>query len=163
MKNQIRKLIREKIQKLFEMQEFQGEEVAQLEKSKAIYTLPRKGIADDINTFNQLQAEKEKDETAEQREAELDNEFETPASNNGTAPTLTNVYENASVVGGVVAQMQNLDSERGGTRPPKAVYPFGKEQQKAIEDFNDNIDRDLNQIQYPGDTEGMLPANNKHF
>lgn len=157
MKNYIRKIIREEIDKLFEVQDFQMASEEELAKTKALYKIPRKGIDDMINYANIIATELEQDKSEEEKQEDLDKNTEYPAPNAFTAPTSTNVYETYTFYGGTQAAQDNLDFDRGvGVQ----TGFLDKDAQETVDWFNDNIKRELSGIKYPGDTGGMTPPGN---
>jgi len=171
----IRKIVKKEIDGLFEALEFQADSARQLGVSMALNKLPRKGIDDSINNFNQVEFETSQQDSEEEREEELNNRFKDTSSNAYTAPTLTNLYEEVDageeveinedaeinedigVNASASLGQDNLDFDRG-TRSPKAS--LGAETAETVKYFNDNIDRALNQIKYPGNTNDMFPPAN---
>jgi len=150
----IRKLIREAVDKLFELQRFQGEEAEQLSMSTAMHTLPRKGLDDSINNWNQVEAQRDGMKTGEELEDEWDSNSNTP-SPAYMAPTSTNLYEGLN--SDAANASKNLDFDRG-TRPPGGG--IGADAQAVVDEFNDNINRELDDVKYPGVTSGMFPPTN---
>ena len=156
-KQQIRKLIREEINKVFEFFDFQIDSAEQIETSKALHTLPRKGISDEINNINLIDFEQnQKNKKANGYDENFD-DVTVPSLNNGIAPTLTNLYEDATVNKDAQAAMFNLDYSNN---PEKNKGEFGEETKKTVKDFNDNINRELNQIAYVANVDNLKPITN---
>lgn len=150
----LRKIVRSHINEIYE---FQDEMASQISMNKAVYELPRKGMDDSINNFNQVNAQKKEKETERDREEENDKLFNSPTLNSYTAPTLTNIYEDATVNLDAQVSQDNLDREIQQNPFPNS----DDDKQKVIDFFNSNIDIILNKIKYPGNTDNMTPPNNK--
>jgi len=156
-KQQIRRLIREEINKVFEFFDFQIDSAEQIETSNALHALPRKGIADNINNINIIDFEQNKKNKKTNDYEEDFDDVTVPSLNNGIAPTLTNLYEDATVNKDAQAGMLNLDYSNN---PEKNKGEFGEETKKAVKDFNDNINRELNQITRITDVDNLKPGTN---
>ncbi len=157
MKNQIRKTIREEIQKLFELESFQTDAAEQLAMNISLHKLPRKGMDDSINYFNQVQLQKEKEKSQEEKEKEVEDGFGLPSSS-PNAPVLTNVYgESYGMYGSTHAAQQNLDWER--PLEPKKGF-FSQEVQDEFDLHNNNIERELKTLP-PGNSREGGVKNNK--
>lgn len=154
---EIRNFIRKEIKKIFESFEFEVAAAEQLAKTSSIYALPRKGISDTINNFNLLSIEQDKKKSEEEKEEEQKQMFKILPANAAIAPTLTNLYEDASVNATSQSQQDNLDFDRI-KGPMKAS--LGKETEKAVEDFNNNIEMTLKKVKYPGKTDAKYPPIN---
>ena len=162
MKNLIRKIIREQISKLFELEQFETKSAEQLAQSMALYKFPRKGVDDMINNFNQVEFEREK--TEEEKEQKLKDAARTPSINGPMATTLTNLYESEieesyGIYGSTEAGKLNLD-KTPIIQPINKKVSLGKETEEKVSEFNNNIDIEMNQIKYPGNTNGTKPPIN---
>jgi len=141
LKFRIKKLIKEELNKFFEALDFQADAAEQIAMNMSLFKLPRKGMDDSINNFNIIQTQKEKLETPEEKEEDLDNGFEAPAFNTPNAATKTNIYEAEGVVGmygGTTAMQVGLD--KINVPMPST---FGKEAEDEFALHNDNIERTL--------------------
>ena len=164
MEDLIRKLIREEINRLFEIMDFQSAAAEQIATNMSLFRLPRKGIDDSINIFNQVQFDKDKEKNQEEKEAEPGETMGYPAFNTANATTRTNIYESEKEVkesygiyGSTDAAQQNLDWER---LPEKKTGEFSKEAEAEFDMHNDNINRSLHEVP-PGDCRTGAVVNNK--
>jgi hypothetical protein len=163
MKNKLRKLIREEINNLFESLGFQSSAAEQIATNMALFKIPRKGIDDSINYYNQIQSYLDKNEPEEEKEEEIKNNFEVPDFNNPNAATRTNIYESegieesCGIYGSTEAAKKNLDRE---IKPSPKTANFGKESQEEFELRNDNINQELTYIP-PGESRKDGVSNNK--
>lgn len=154
---EIRNVIRDEIKKMFESFDFEVASAEQLAKTSSIYSLPRKGINDTINNYNLVSIEQDKKKSEQEKEEEQKQMFKILPANAAIAPTLTNLYEDASVNATSQPQQDNLDFD-SGNRPIKAS--LGKDTEKAVSDFNNNIEMSLKKIKYPGKTDAKYPPVN---
>lgn len=160
MKAIIRKIIKEQISLLFEMQNFEIKSQEQLATTETMNVLPRRGIADSINNENLIFTDNEDKDPIESAEETVTNNFDTAVANAYTAPTLTNMFENASVNSTASLEAQNLD---------RVIVPntnsLGNKTKELVDFLNNNIERELNMIKSVGDNENMLPPINSvgHF
>lgn len=163
LKFRIKKLIKETIEKLFEVQGFQSAATEQMATNMSLFKFPRKGIDDSINNYNLVQSYLDKINSEEEREIGLEDEFDVPAQNTPNASVSTNVYESKEIeesygmYGSTTAAQKNLDCERP-TSPTTAN--FNKDAQDEFDLYNDNIDRSLNEIP-PGNSRSNGTSNNK--
>ncbi len=157
-KHIITKLIQNEINNLFEILDFQMDSEQQIATTSAIHKLPRKGIDDTINNINQIAFDNYNKKTEEEKNDEFKNNANIPQSNVTIVLTLTNIYEDTTVNLDAQSGQDNLDFDRG-TRPAKAS--LGKESEKAIEDFNDNIDVTLNKVKRLSNANNLKPPMNK--
>lgn len=158
LKIRIKKIIKEEIDKIFEALDFQSDAAEQIAMNMTVFKLPRKGIDDSINNFNIIQAQKEKLETPEEKEEDLENGFEVPAFNTPNAATKTNIYEAegaAGMYGGTTAMQAGLDKVNN---PMPAT--FGKEAEDEFALYNDNIERALKE-KPAGNARAGISVNNK--
>ena len=162
LKFKIKKLIKEEINKLFEALDFQADAAEQIAMNMTAFKLPRKGIDDSINNFNIIQTQKEKLETPEEKEEDLENGFEAPAFNTPNAATKTNIYEAEGadgMYGGTIAMQVGLDKVNN---PMPAT--FGKEAEDEFALYNDNIERALKEKPAGPARSGSSPNNkSKNF
>lgn len=173
LKFRIKKLIKEEIRKLFEILDFQADSAEQIATNSSLFKLPRKGIDDTINNYNQAKYFMSKyesgDEDGEKKEEEL-NKFSPPELSPAGAPVSTNIYESDkeikkvqenfndnNIYDGTAAAMQNLDWERPVS--PRTAN-FGKDSQDEFDLYNDNIDMALKEIPAGNSREGGI-SNNK--
>jgi hypothetical protein len=163
-KNKIRNIIREEIKKIFEISNFQTAAAEQLATNMALYKLPRKGIDDSINNFQELQYQIDKIKQPDQEhEEELENNFKSPSANYPSASVRTNIYEKKEVeegygmYGSTEAAKKNLDWERL-KEPVKGA--FSQEAQDEFDLHNNNIKRSLEEIP-PGNSREKGIKNNK--
>jgi len=159
LKFRIKKLIKEELNKIFEALDFQADAAHQIAMNMSLFKIPRKGIDDSINNFNIIQTQKEKLENSEEKEEDLETNFQVPPSNTQNAVVKTNMYE-AEGIGmydSTVAMQQNLDVEK--TVPPKTSN-FSKETEDEFKLHNDNIERALKEIP-PGNARSGAITNNK--
>lgn len=152
LKFKIRKLIKEEIDKLFEIQGFQTDSAEQMAQNIARFNLPIVGIHPSINDFNLIQTELDKEQSEEEKEEELNNKFKIPSLNTLGATTMTNIFED---VCNSMAAQDNLDTEMD-----PSPSTFGKEAQEEFDLHNDNIKRDLISVP-PGNSRENGVSNNK--
>lgn len=169
LKFKIKKLIKEEIDKLFESLEFQNAAAQQIATNMALFKIPRKGMDDSINYFDQVQFQLNKEKSQEEREKDVEDEFETPSPNTPSAPVTTNVFESDekkkvkenfndnNIYDGTTAAMKNLDWERPAS--PKTAK-FSKDAQDEFDLHNDNINRALKEIPAGNSRDGGV-TNNK--
>ena len=147
------------IRKILEATFFQADGAEEMARSQALYKLPRMGIAQNINNFNQIEMDSKNKQTEEDKEDVVDQLFDQPTPEH-SARVATNMYENNYLNPQPNPIQQPLDAQ--------SLSPFivnkgthGEAVQSAIDYFNDNIARDLHQVKYPGDTEGMKPPSSR--
>jgi len=163
LKFRIKKLIKEELDKLFEVLDFPTTAVEQMAMNMSLFKLPRKGMDDSINNYNLVQACLDKEDSPEEKEEEVIDKFNSPAINSGGATVSTNIYEakeieeSYGIYGSTQAAQQNLDSD-GGV-PPKTAS-FTKDAQEEFDLHNNNIDRELKEIPAGDSREGGV-SNNK--
>jgi hypothetical protein len=163
MKNYIRKIIKEEIQKLFEIADFENAAAQQIATNMSLFKLPRKGIDDSINYFDQLQFQISNDQIQKGEEQDLNDKFDVPALNTPNAMVATNVYESKKVkesygiYGSTEAAKKNLDYDR---TTDVATASFSQDAQDEFDWHNDNIERSLNEIP-PGNSRENQVSNNK--
>jgi len=167
LKFRIKKLIKEEINKLFETLGFQGDSAQQIATNMALFKLPRKGMDDSINNFNQIRAKLDKEESQEEREEELDVNFKPTAPNIPAATVMTNIFEakdieeSYGIYGSTEAAKKNLDSEKPA---PPISGAFSQEAQDEFDLHNDNINRSLKEIPAGNSREGGVTNNkDKHW
>ena len=140
----------------------QPDAAEQIAMNMTAFKLPRKGIDDSINNFNIIQTQKEKLETPEEKEEDLENGFEAPAFNTPNAATKTNIYEAEGadgMYGGTIAMQVGLDKVNN---PMPAT--FGKEAEDEFALYNDNIERALKEKPAGPARSGSSPNNkSKNF
>jgi len=154
LKFRIKKLIKEEINKIFEVLGFQSAAAQQLATNMALFKLPRKGMDDSINYYDQVMWDLHKKDSEEEKEEDLENNFKYPSANNQDAPVSTNIFEDVT---NPIAAQKNLDYDR--TVSPKTAN-FSKEAQEEFDLHNDNINRELNGIP-PGNSRSGAVSNNK--
>jgi len=156
----LRQYIREQLSIIFEMQNFEIKSAEQLAVTQTMNTLPRKGIADSINNENQLFIDDENKNAVESAEKTVTNNFDSAMANAYTAPSLTNMFEDASVNAGAGLEAQSLD---------RVIAPntnaLGDKTQEIVDLLNNNIERELTMIKSVGGGENMLSPTNSvgHF
>ena len=146
------------IRKILEATFFQADGAEEMARSQAMYKLPRMGIAQNINNFNQIEMDSKNKQTEEDKEEIIDQLFDQPTPEH-SAQVATNIYEN-NFLNPQPTPFQGLDAQ--SLNPfiaNKGTYGAGV--QAAVDYFNDNISRDLHQVKYPGDTEGMKPPSSR--
>jgi hypothetical protein len=163
LKFRIKKIIKKEIDKLFETLDIQYPATEQMAINSAMFKLPRKGVDDSINNYNQVQSILDTQRTEEEKEEDFKNKFLEPVLGSSMATVSTNIYESLKdidesygIYGSTQAAQQNLDWDRG-VSPATANY--GKETQDDVDLFNGNIERDLNAIP-PGDSRENSAVNN---
>jgi hypothetical protein len=163
LKFRIKKLIKEEIDKLFESIGFESDAAQQIATNMALFKLPRKGMDDSINYFDQLQFQLNKENPEEE---DIDNQFDLPTPNIPAATTTTNIYEEKkikenfndnNIYDGTTAAMKNLDWERPVS---PQTGSFSKEAQEEFDLHNDNINRALKEVPVGNSREGGM-SNNK--
>jgi len=166
LKFRIKKLIKEEIDKLFESLGFESAAAQQIATNMALFKLPRKGMDDSINYFDQVQFQLDKEKSEEEKEEDVENQFDLPTPNVPAASTTTNIYEEKkikenfndnNIYDGTTAAMKNLDWERPVS--PK-TGSFSTEAQEEFDLHNDNINRALKEVP-PGNSREGGTANNK--
>lgn len=166
LKFRIKKLIKEEIDKLFESLGFESAAAQQIATNMALFKLPRKGMDDSINYFDQVQFQLDKEKSEEEKEEDVENQFDLPTPNIPAASTTTNIYEEKkikenfndnNIYDGTTAAMKNLDWERPVS--PK-TGSFSAEAQEEFDLHNDNINRALKEVP-PGNSREGGTANNK--
>lgn len=167
LKYRIKKLIREEIKKLFEILDFENSSAQQMSMNMSLFKLPRKGLDDSINNFNQVQIELDKNKSDEEKEEEMSNKFNSPQLNAYGATVSTNIFESEKkeevdesygIYGPTAAEQDNLDWDRGTS---VNTANFSKEAQDEFDLNNGNIERELNEIPPGNSREGGI-SNNKH-
>ena len=171
MKNYVRKLIREELNKLFEISDFQSDSARQIATNMALFKLPRKGMDDSINYVDQMQFELGKQESEEEKEEDENNNFHVPAPAQ-MAPVSTNIYEIKSkikdivdkkveesygIYGSTQAAEDNLDWEQPTTQ---TTGQFSQDAQDEFDLHNGNIKRALKEVP-PGNARVNGTINNK--
>lgn len=168
LKFRIKKLIQEELNKLFEVIGFNAASTEQIATNMALFKLPRKGMDDFINNYNQIQCYLDENPDDEDKEKELDDEFEFPSINGPSATVSTNIFEEKKeskkkkiekesygIYGSTQAAQDNLD--RVVTPSPAN---FGDDAQAEFDMHNDNINRSLKEKPAGNSREGGL-SNNK--
>jgi hypothetical protein len=151
LKFKIKKLIRQEIDKILEVLDFQTNSVENLATSKAIHQLPRKGIDDMINNYNLVQSELERNQ-----EEENEKLFDVPGRQH-SATVRTNIYEREGMYGSTMAAQDNLDYDN---LPIIKTGALNKNSQENVDLHNDNIKRELNLIP-AGNSRNKGVTNNK--
>jgi hypothetical protein len=154
LKFRIKKLIKEEIDKLFEILGFQSSAAEQMATNMALYKLPRRGMDSSINNYSQVQWLLDKEASEEEREEELKDKFKSPSFNTPNATVSTNIFEDVT---NPMAAQKNLDWER---LPEPKNANFNKDAQEEFDLHNDNINRELNKIP-PGNSQKDGVSNNK--
>lgn len=167
LKFRIKKLIKEEIKKIFEGLEFETAAAEQISTNMALFKLPRKGLDDSINNYNQIQSQKSRYETPDEKEDSVEDDFKSPELNAPNAATLTNIYESKEkdkeieesygIYGDTAAQQQNLDFDRGTS---VNTANFSTDAQDEFDLHNNNISRELNTVP-PGNSREGGVSNNK--
>lgn len=153
LKFRIKKLIKEEIDKLFELLDFQSDASRQLATNSALFKLPRRGMDPFINYSEMSDFEKDKLESQEEKEQDIEQNFKSPSLNNSSATVRTNIYEEINLVD---AGQQNLDKDVSSP-----LYGgMGKEAQDEFDLYNDNINIALNEVP-PGNAREKGSFNNK--
>jgi hypothetical protein len=151
---------------LFESLGFESDAAQQIATNMALFKLPRKGMDSSINYFDQLQFQLNKEKSEEEKEEDIDSQFDLPTPNIPAATTTTNIYEEKkikenfndnNIYDGTTAAMKNLDWERPVS--PK-TGSFSTEAQEEFDLHNDNINRALKEVPPGNSREGGM-ANNK--
>lgn len=148
MRNTLRKIIREQINMMFESQFFQTDAAEQLAMNMSRFKLPYKVFDDSINYRNQVDAQLKNDDLLNQ-----------PLSS--TTPTNIaeeKIIEGQSIYGLTGAMQQSLDKENS----PANIINFGKNSQKEVDEYNDNINRALKE-KPPGNARLNAISNNKNL
>ena len=169
---QIRKLIRESIDKLFEVESFDyesAENMAVTNSQYQVYPHGRRGIEPWFNYWDELNAQEEDKERQDGETPDQGVEFDSPRPNYGGATVRTNIYEEEEVIMHTGNYMSPQPNPIQGPLDAQSVFPppfinMGKisdDMRKEIDIFNNNIARDLELVPISDDRWQQKPPMNK--